>query len=173
MADIVDSNAETGKLKEEAKTLKEGIYKLREDIGKINDEFSEKMKEYETEQEKIKWIAWATKIQEKRRMNGKMRRHREGVRRIEKPKGKKEKLMKKRKEMTKEKRLRKMKNQSLRRKSSTEIKRKSMHVLILLTTVNSYILNPQEITRVTAKRKSNLMNRSKKVNGRRKREFLL
>lgn len=67
LADIVDSNVETGKLKEESKVLKEGIYKLRSDIGKVNDEFSEKVRQYETEQEKIKWIAWASKIQEKRR----------------------------------------------------------------------------------------------------------
>lgn len=44
LADIVDSNVETGKLKEESKVLKEGIYKLRSDIGKVNDEFSEKVR---------------------------------------------------------------------------------------------------------------------------------
>lgn len=47
--------------------MKESIYKLREDIVKINSDFDEKIKEYEMEQEKIKWIGWATKIQEKKR----------------------------------------------------------------------------------------------------------
>ena len=55
------------KLADESKVLKDSINKLKDDIKKINTDFEEKMKEYETEQEKIKWIGWATKIQEKRR----------------------------------------------------------------------------------------------------------
>lgn len=36
-------------------------------MKKINEDYEAKLNEYETEQEKIKWIGWATKIQDKRR----------------------------------------------------------------------------------------------------------
>lgn len=67
IADIVDSNEHVRQLTDESKALKEEIYKLRDDIAKVNTEFDEKYKEYEIQQEKIKWIGWATKIQEKKR----------------------------------------------------------------------------------------------------------
>jgi hypothetical protein len=39
---------------------------LREDLGQLHEKFNEKKYSYEYEQEKVKWIKWATDIKEKR-----------------------------------------------------------------------------------------------------------
>lgn len=89
--------------------------------------------------------------------NGKMKRQTESVRRIDKQKKRREKLMKKKRERERirirERKLRRMKGHSSKKRRSTETKRRSMHVLIWLTTASSCILNPQAMKKVKAERK--------------------
>jgi predicted nucleic acid-binding Zn-ribbon protein len=64
MADQEENNQAAKALYQEKKDLKQKIYDLRAEITLAENEFADKTKEYEYEQEKIKWIAWATKVQD-------------------------------------------------------------------------------------------------------------
>jgi chromosome segregation ATPase len=93
IAEEEESNEQSKALYDQSKALKQQIYDLREQIAQAEKDFKEKTQEYEYEQEKIRWTAWATKIQEERREEWeaeKAERKRQKLREKEKGDGKKE-----------------------------------------------------------------------------------
>lgn len=67
IADKEANNEDARQLTEDSKALKEEIYRLREEVTKIEKEHEDRVNEYNYEQEKIKWIGWATKVQDRKR----------------------------------------------------------------------------------------------------------
>lgn len=67
LAEEEEHNEAARALYQEKKDLKQKIYDLREEIAQAEKDFGDKLKEYEYEQEKIKWITWATKVQDEKR----------------------------------------------------------------------------------------------------------
>lgn len=67
LAEEEEHNEAARALYQEKKDLKQKIYDLREEIAQAEKDFDDRLKEYEYEQEKIKWITWATKVQDEKR----------------------------------------------------------------------------------------------------------